>query len=123
MLAIQTIGRLSRKLNFADYASRIIHPLSRVLESVEFVDLRDEVMQTICNLVIQMGSDYNIFIPMLAKVLTKVGLVHPTYDTLITRLVKNQPLVPENSEDPLSNQPNKSDSAVEEASISFLYFF
>ena len=32
-MAIQAIGRLCKKLNFSDYASRIIHPLARVLDS------------------------------------------------------------------------------------------
>ena len=29
--AIVTVGQLSRKVNFADHASRIVHPLVRVL--------------------------------------------------------------------------------------------
>lgn len=76
-------------------------------------------MQTICNMVIQMGPDYIIFIPMLSKVLVKINLVHPTYDTLVTRLQKNQPLVPENLDESLSSQPNKVESVADEASVSF----
>jgi FKBP12-rapamycin complex-associated protein len=30
--AVQALGRMCRKLNFSEYASRIIHPLVRVLE-------------------------------------------------------------------------------------------
>jgi len=32
VFAIQTLGRLCKKLNFSDYASRIIHPLARILD-------------------------------------------------------------------------------------------
>eukprot|EP00026_Physarum_polycephalum_P000091 Phypoly_transcript_00091.p1 GENE.Phypoly_transcript_00091~~Phypoly_transcript_00091.p1 ORF type:complete len:2307 (+),score=451.47 Phypoly_transcript_00091:133-7053(+) len=114
ILAIQTIGRLGKKLNFADYASRIVHPLSRVLDSGEYFELREEIMQTLCNLVLQMGTDYNVFVPMLAKVLSKYGITHPTYDTLVARLMKNQPLVPE-GEAAESAAPAKPDPAVDEA--------
>ena len=67
ILAIQTLGRLCNKLNFSDYSSRIIHPLARALEIVD-ADLRKEVMETLCILVYQLGSDYAIFIPMVNKV-------------------------------------------------------
>jgi len=91
-LAIQTLGRLCNKLNFSDYASRIIHPLARVLDS-SHPELRTEAMQTLCYLVFQLGSDYAIFIPMINKVLVKHRISHPMYETLVSRLLKNQPLL------------------------------
>ena len=65
--AIQTIDRLSRRINFSDHASRIIHPLVRVLESSNN-ELRMAVMDTLCSLVIQLGSDFAIFVPTINKV-------------------------------------------------------
>ncbi len=65
--AIQTIDGLSRKVNFSDHASRIIHPLVRVLDRPNN-ELRMAVMDTLCSLVIQLGSDFAIFVPTINKV-------------------------------------------------------
>lgn len=67
--AIQTINGLSRRVNFSDHASRIIHPLVRVLEGGNN-ELRMAVMDTLCSLVIQLGSDFAIFVPTINKVFT-----------------------------------------------------
>lgn len=89
--AISTLGRLCNKLNLQDYASRIVHPLARVIETCP--ELRKEAMDTLCALVLQLGSDYAIFVPMIKKVLTKNRIQNPTYENLVSRLLKNQPLV------------------------------
>jgi FKBP12-rapamycin complex-associated protein len=65
--AIQTIDGLSKRVNFSDHASRIVHPLVRVLESASN-ELRQAVMDTLCSLVIQLGSDFAIFVPTINKV-------------------------------------------------------
>jgi FKBP12-rapamycin complex-associated protein len=65
--AIQTIDGLSRRVNFSDHASRIVHPLVRVLESSNN-ELRMAVMDTLCSLVVQLGSDFAIFVPTINKV-------------------------------------------------------
>jgi len=65
--AIQTIDGLSRRVNFSDHASRIIHPLVRVLE-LSNNELRMVVLDTLCSLVIQLGSDFAIFVPTINKV-------------------------------------------------------
>jgi serine/threonine-protein kinase mTOR len=72
--AIQTIDGLSRKVNFSDHASRIIHPLIRVLRGGSN-ELRQAAMDTLCSLVLQLGSDFAIFIPTINKV-TVTGAVH-----------------------------------------------
>jgi serine/threonine-protein kinase mTOR len=64
--AIHTIDGLSRRVNFSDHASRIIHPLVRVLEGSNN-ELRVAVMDTLCSLVVQLGSDFAIFVPTINK--------------------------------------------------------
>ncbi|EFA77745.1 protein kinase [Heterostelium album PN500] len=93
ILAIQTIGRLCKKLNFSDYASRIIHPLARVLDVDGTNELKDDALQTLCALVYQLGSDYAIFIPMVGKVLAKREIQCNNYEVLVSKLLKNQQLV------------------------------
>lgn len=56
---IQTIEGLTRSVNLSDHASRIIHPLIRVL-SYPNPELRLAVMDTLCSLVIQLGPDFAI---------------------------------------------------------------
>jgi FKBP12-rapamycin complex-associated protein len=65
--AITTIEGLSQRVNFSDHASRIIHPLVRVL-SCQNNELRVAVMDTLCALVHQLGSDFAIFVPTINKV-------------------------------------------------------
>ena len=65
--AIQTIEGLTHRVNFSDHASRIIHPLVRVLNQSNN-ELRMAVMDTLCALMIQLGSDFAIFHPTIRKV-------------------------------------------------------
>ncbi len=89
--AIQVIGILSKKIYFCDHASRVIHPLTRVLQSSQ-VELRQTVMETFCALVRQLGPDYVIFIPMVNKILLAQKVQFQPYDALISRILKNEPL-------------------------------
>ena len=65
--AVQTVDGLSRRVNFSDHASRIIHPLVRILSIVN-IELRMAVMDTLCSLIVQLGPDFAIFVPTIAKV-------------------------------------------------------
>jgi FKBP12-rapamycin complex-associated protein len=69
--AIQTIDGLSQRVNFSDHASRIIHSLVRVLECGNN-ELQMAVMDTLCSFVIQLGSDFAIFVPTINKVMPYV---------------------------------------------------
>jgi FKBP12-rapamycin complex-associated protein len=108
--AIQTIDGLSRRVNFSDHASRIVHPLVRVLES-STNELRMAVMDTLCSLVIQLGSDFAIFVPTINKVsemenvsasffisrtslqcLIRNRIPHPKYESLISKLLNGERL-------------------------------
>jgi FKBP12-rapamycin complex-associated protein len=89
--AIQTIDGLSRRVNFSDHASRIIHPLVRVLEGPNN-ELRMAVMDTLCSLVLQLGSDFAIFVPTINKCLLRNRIPHPKYENLISKLLNGERL-------------------------------
>ncbi|KAF9647181.1 atypical/PIKK/FRAP protein kinase [Thelephora ganbajun] len=89
--AIQTIDGLSRRVNFSDHASRIIHPLVRVLESSNN-EVRMAVLDTLCSLVIQLGSDFAIFVPTINKCLMRSKVPHPKYENLIYKLLNGERL-------------------------------
>ena len=69
--SIRTLARLCRTLNFADFTSRIIHPLVRVLDDPKCRELREDVMDTLCIVVYELGPDFAIFIPLVNKILNK----------------------------------------------------
>ena len=91
-LAIQTLGRLCDKLNFRDHASRIIHPIARVLRKEDLKPLHVDAMNTLCELVFQLGSDYSIFIISVAKILAQSRIVYEPYENLVSALLRNQPM-------------------------------
>jgi FKBP12-rapamycin complex-associated protein len=65
--AVLCIEGLSRRINFAEHASRVLHPLVRTLGNANF-ELRNTIMETICSMVCQLGSDFAIFVPTISKV-------------------------------------------------------
>ena len=84
--AMSTLSRLCVRLNVADYVSRIIHPLIRVLDSGEDA-LRDATMQTLTALVRQLGHDYvTLFGPMMKKVLQRNNIQDASYNALVMSL-------------------------------------
>ncbi|EGN96671.1 hypothetical protein SERLA73DRAFT_170096 [Serpula lacrymans var. lacrymans S7.3] len=89
--AIQTVAHLSQRVNFSDHASRIVHPLVRVLESPNN-ELRQAAMDTLCALVIQLGSDFAIFVPTINKCLLRNRISHPRYENMISKLLNGERL-------------------------------
>ncbi|KAF0036725.1 hypothetical protein F2P81_012037 [Scophthalmus maximus] len=85
-VSLETLDRLTESLDFTDYASRIIHPIVRALDSTP--ELRSTSMDTLSSLVFQLGKKYQIFIPMVNKVMLKHRINHQRYDILICRIVK-----------------------------------
>lgn len=70
--SIETIGHLAKHVNFSEHASQIIHPLARVIgmsspSLAGSMQLADTAMTALCSLVIQLGPEYAIFIPMMNK--------------------------------------------------------
>jgi phosphatidylinositol kinase/protein kinase (PI-3 family) len=85
-VALETIDKLTDTLDLSDYSSRIIHPLVRTLDTCS--ELRPVAMDTLSALVMQLGKKYQIFIPMVNKVLTKHKVSHQRYDLLLGRILK-----------------------------------
>ncbi|KAL1876357.1 hypothetical protein VTK73DRAFT_9536 [Phialemonium thermophilum] len=95
--AIETIGKLSRMVNLNDFASKIIHPLTRILASGE-PSLRVAALDTLCALIGQLGKDYLHFMHTVNKVLAQHQIQHPNYDLLVSKLQKGEVLPQDLSE-------------------------
>ena len=71
--ALETLDRLSESLDLTDFASRIIHPIIRTLDTCP--ELRSTAMDTLCSLVFQLGKQYSNFIPTVHKVRKLLSLI------------------------------------------------
>ncbi|XP_023278488.1 serine/threonine-protein kinase mTOR-like, partial [Seriola lalandi dorsalis] len=60
-VALETLDRLTESLDFTDYASRIIHPIVRTLDSTP--ELRSTSMDTLSSLVFQLGKKVTTAVP------------------------------------------------------------
>lgn len=89
--AIESIGRMSKNVLLSDMASRIIHPLIRVLKQ-NIVELRVSTMQTFCYLLLQLGTEFSVFIPSIKKVLIDNSIHTPEFDSLVSKLINGDPL-------------------------------
>jgi phosphatidylinositol kinase/protein kinase (PI-3 family) len=99
--AVFTVGALCRQLPMGDYASRILHPLARVIEvhsarltsptntktTHTLSPLCEEAMNTLCIIVCQLGPAYAIFVPMYGKLFQRQQIKHDLYDSLIGKIV------------------------------------
>merc|ERR1712129_654265 len=85
---IKSITHLCRSVNFSQYSSRVIHPLIRIIDEQD-EELRNQASLALCALLIQMGSDYAIFIPTIDKILKKHKFTNEAYKNLVDKLIKN----------------------------------
>ncbi|CAK7232972.1 phosphatidylinositol kinase-related protein kinase tor1 [Sporothrix eucalyptigena] len=90
-MAIETIGKISRQVNLNDFASKIIHPLNRVLATGEPA-LRISALDTLCALIHQLGKDYLHFMNMVNKTIQQQGIQHANYELLVAKLQKGEVL-------------------------------
>jgi len=91
--AIETIGKLSSMVNLNDYASKIIHPLTRVLSSGE-PSLRVAALDTLCALMLQLGRDYLHFEHTVEKAISMYAIQHSNYEKAVEKLKKGEALPP-----------------------------
>jgi FKBP12-rapamycin complex-associated protein len=89
--AIDTIGKISRQVNLNDYAAKIIHPLTRVLDAGD-ASLRSAALDTLCSLIQQLGKDYMHFMGTVNKVVSQRQIQHSNYELLVSKLQKGEVL-------------------------------
>ncbi|KAI9151477.1 Serine/threonine-protein kinase tor2 [Paramyrothecium foliicola] len=90
-LAIDTIGKISRQVNLNDFAAKIIHPLTRVLDMSE-PSLRLAALDTLCALIQQLGKDYLHFMGTVNKIINQHQIQHQNYELFVSKLQKGEVL-------------------------------
>lgn len=81
LAALETIENLAYVLNYTDFASRIIHPLVRVLDQNS--DIREQALSTLKAMVVQLGKKFLVFAPLVSKVFAKHKVVDMNYEKLL----------------------------------------
>lgn len=89
--AIVTLGKLAKTINLQDMSSRIIQSLLRTLATKE-KEIIKASMNTICLLLLQMNSNFIVYIPIINKTLLNNRIQHSIYDQLANKLLNNEPL-------------------------------
>ncbi|QPG75762.1 hypothetical protein FOA43_003122 [Brettanomyces nanus] len=90
--SIETVGKIARVINLSDYTSEIVHPLLRLLANSDNNELKNTVMMTICSLMIQVGQEFSIFVPVVSSVLIMNKLHYPLFDQLADKLLNGESL-------------------------------
>lgn len=89
--AIDTIGKITRKVNISDYASMVIHNLTEIISGKE-QHLRQAAVDCLCALVSQLGQDYLLYVATVKKALAVSPFPHHNYDILVSKLQKGESL-------------------------------
>ncbi|WFD05627.1 non-specific serine/threonine protein kinase [Malassezia vespertilionis] len=89
--AILTVGQLSRKVNFVDHASQVIHPLIRILQS-NTTELRNPAMDTLTALAFLMGQTYTTFASVVNKTLVQQRIHHARYLAVLSAISAGEKL-------------------------------
>lgn len=84
--ALETIHILSENLDLTEYAAKIIHPLVRVLDNDP--QLVPTAMDTLCAIAYQLGTTYQIFIPIVQNVLKRHKYSHTKYEIIEYKILK-----------------------------------
>ncbi|SCV00133.1 LAMI_0G03092g1_1 [Lachancea mirantina] len=90
-VAIVTLGRLAKSINLSEMSSRIVQALIRVLKSGN-TELIKATMNTLSLLLLQLGTDFTVFVPVVNKTLVRNHIQHSVYDQLVSKLLSREPL-------------------------------
>lgn len=91
--AIGTLGQMSISIPLAEYASRIVHPIIRLLnDSTLPNDVKVTCVDVMCLLTYQMRQDFLVFVPTIQRALASNRLQHDGFCRLVEALLSNDPL-------------------------------
>ncbi|KAI9026899.1 armadillo-type protein [Hyaloraphidium curvatum] len=108
--AALALGQLCRKVNMAEHAARVIHPLVRALSSNDDA-MRTAVMEALTNLGYQMASDFIVFAKLITKEMEDHDVKYPKFEKLVDQLKRGEPLSRDIFADPRSLHPSAETAA------------
>lgn len=105
--ALETIEHLADTLNFSDFISRLIHPLVRTIDNSP--ELRIAALDCLCALVVQLGKNFRIFVPMVQKVINKHKITYKRWDMLVVKIESDATLTEDAEISKTRNKPRNND--------------
>ena len=87
--AIITIGKLSRYIVLTDTSTRLVQTSLRLLNTRDPAII-DATMNLLCLLLLQMRTDFMIYLASVNQVLVKNKIVHKSYDQLVEKLLNKE---------------------------------
>ena len=129
-VVIVTIGKLSRSIKLNEMSPRIVHSLIRIVSStatnIEQMSSHGQssnsghgsnlvsenniiklCLNTLCLLLIQMSSEFIVYVSAINKILVKHKIQHHIYEQLVSKLLNNEPLPRNLIVDKEYEDPNK----------------
>ena len=88
-ISIITLGRLAKNINLSEMSSRIVQALVRILNNGDR-ELTKATMNTLSLLLLQLGTDFVVFVPVINKALLRNRIQHSVYDQLVNKLLNNE---------------------------------
>ncbi|KAK9470032.1 armadillo-type protein [Dipodascopsis tothii] len=89
--ALETVGQMCKNVNYANMASRVVHPVLRVLNLAQHDEVKRAAMETITSLIYYMRQDMTVFLPVINKAVVANKIYHPQYEMLVTKIMKKEP--------------------------------
>lgn len=89
--AIVTLGKLAKTINLSEMSSKIIQAMVRILENGD-KSLIKSTMNTLCLILLQLGNDFIVYIPVINHTLVKNRIQHSIYDQLVNKLMNGEVL-------------------------------
>jgi len=95
-VALLTLGNFSQRHSLVKYATGVVLPIARLLESGSFL-VQQQALDTLCDIAINYENEYKRFIPLIQIIMNKKQLQHQRYTEIVTKLLKDEPLTTENT--------------------------
>ncbi len=97
--AVKWLGDMCPCLNFSDFASRIIHPLTRILDAGT-PEIKKEVMNTLTAVATELGSDFLVFRNLISSCISRNSLstnvasqdIVSKYEAVVMRISRGMPV-------------------------------
>lgn len=106
--ALQCISDLSQILDLSEMASRIVHPLLRVLNSANDELVRQTCLETLCNVAFKLGPRYLVFVesvyPAIQKIKNSTNVT--AYEKIVSKLIRGEALPASMNQYTPREQPN-----------------
>ncbi|KAG2491268.1 hypothetical protein HYH03_010473, partial [Edaphochlamys debaryana] len=96
---LRSMRKLIPRMQLGGYASAVLHPLIKVLDSPGDEALRRDALDTVCAVAVCLGPDFGIFVPTIRKICQRHRLHHEWFERLSAKVCAVSPPCMSDAED------------------------